>query len=192
MDKEPSFFRDYGRQVFWHWDAKLGYLVGLGSVVVLSSSTVARSRLNDLSASGVTVAALGLTFALTSMSLLSAIVDERMVQVLDGLERRQASRTYGLHGLLTAFRSVAVIGGLGVAFWLAVRAVSVDTLRGNGWDAAQVAAGSLAMMSTAWLLGALVGLVNTVAVLISGKAELIRQHDLQERPGERSGSERTA
>ncbi|HSH79345.1 MAG TPA: hypothetical protein VLA19_12535 [Herpetosiphonaceae bacterium] len=171
------FLADYARQVFWHWDAKLGYVVTMGTVGALSASTVARSRLDDLASSGVTVAALGLTFSLTSMSLISAIVDKRMVEVLDGLERKHGSRAFGLHGLLTAFRSVAVIGGTAVALWLVVRAVAVDDLRGNAWDASQVVLGGLATGATVWLLGGLVGLVHTVSVLIGGKAELIRQNE---------------
>ena len=187
-----TFLKDYGRQVFWQWDSKVGYLVMVGCVGTLSASTVARSRLNDLAVSGITVAALGLTFALTSMSLLSAIVDKRMVQVLDGLEERHGNRSYGLDGLLTAFRAVAVIGGAAVALWFAVRAVAVDELQGNGWDAPQVVLGGLAAGATAWLLGGLVGLVHTVSVLIGGKAELIRQHELPGSSGHRSAPEKSA
>lgn len=183
-----TFFRDYGRVVFWHWDARLGYVTVVASMILLIVSSVARSRLDALATSGVTVAALGLTFALTSLSLLSAVI-EPLVEVLDGLERRHGNRKYGLHGLTTAFRSVSVLGAVAVALWLLVRAVAVPELRGNGWDAAQVVLGGLAAGSTAWLLGALVGLVQTVSVLVSGKAELIRQ---RERTGRAQSGERNA
>lgn len=178
---DPGFLREYGRVVFWHWDAKVGFLTVGATAGLLTASPVARSRLDDLAASGITVSALGLTFALTSMSLLSAIVDPRMVEVLDGLERRAKSRTHGLHGLLTAFKSVAVLGALGVALWLAVRGVAVPVLRGDGWQAVRVVLGAAACGTTAWLLGALVGLVHTVSVLIAGKAQLIRQHEVRAR-----------
>ena len=192
MRKTKNFLREYGRDVFWHWDAKVGYATTAIAAVILAASPVARLRLNDVGASGVTVDALGLTFALTSMSLLSAIVDPRMVEVLDGLEKRHRRRAVGLHGLLTAFRSVAAIGACGVVLWMLARALSVRELSGNGWESAQVVIGALAAGATTWLLAALVSLVRTVAVLVSGKAALIRSTQAQDkeiRPAADSGSD---
>lgn len=201
-EKKPhpvaSFWRDYRQPVFFHWDAMIGYGATALAVAALSATEGARSRLYDITLPGITMAALGLTFSLAAMSFLSGIIDQRIVRVLDEMERREGNRSFGLHGLLVAFKSVAVLGALAVIFWFALRLTSAtevsdsgattSVLKGNAWDTVHVVLGALAIGTTVWLIGAIVSLVGVVATLISGKANLIRMHELN--PGAKADESR--
>ena len=188
-----SFWRDYRREVFGNSDAVLGYISVVGAFCLLTVSTVARARLDSVATSAVAVCALGLTFVLTSFSLLSAILDKNVVQVLDQIEQRKGNRRYGLHGLVTAFRSAAVIAAAGIILWLGVRGVTDDRLKGNGWDSAQVVLGALAVGLTVWLVVGIVQLIGIIATLLFGKAELLRQQERRDRVQSSGGTgERSA
>lgn len=184
-----TFWRDYRGEIFAHSDAILGYVTAIAALCLLTASPVARSRLDDLGSSAIAVCALGLTFVLTSLSLLSAILDTNVVQVLDSIEKRSGHRKYGLHGLVTAFRATAVIAAAGIIAWLAVRGISDSRLNGNGWETAKVLLGSLAIGLTVWLASAIVLLIGTIAQLLFGKAELLRQQDRRERKTQPGQSE---
>jgi hypothetical protein len=169
----PSFWTDYGRAIFWHSDSKAGYCVAAIAFVLLGVSEVARSRLGDLASSGVSVSALGLTFVLASISLLSGLLDPTAVRTMDRLEQKHG-RAYGLHGLVTAFKSSAIVGASGVISWLAVRAVAVPKLDGGGWEWLKVVLGGTSTGLTIWLVIGLVQLIGIVSTLVSGKAAFIR------------------
>lgn len=167
------FWAEYKQPIFWNWDAKLGYITAIVSWVLLTSGPAARETLLTLPASGITVAALALTFVLASTALLSAMLDEDLVDALDGLEERHGS-SFGLRGLIVAFRSTAAIAALTLMAWLTTQAVRTEALSGNGWETARVIAGGSAAGLTVWLVGAIIALVAIISVLVAAKAQLIR------------------
>lgn len=177
-----GFWAEYRGPVFWHYDAKLGYVTAVAAWVLLTSGPAARAALSSVAASGITVSALGLTFVLASLSLLSAMLNPDLVAVLDAMERRMGRPSFGLEGLVVAFRATAAVAALALGAWLFTQVAISPGLHGNGWEAAEVIFGGLAAGLTAWLAAALFGLVGIIATLVRGKAQLTRQRDEAPRP----------
>lgn len=185
-----AFLRDYKSPILWAVDAKLAYLTFLAALVVLAESPAARDRLNDLASSGISITALGLTFVLASMSLISGMLDINVVNALDKMEHDRG-RAYGLHGLVMAFRATAVIAAAGVLAWMTVRGVATSHLVHKGWGTARVVSGSAAVALTVWVVVGIVQLIGIVGTLVDGKATLLRQRARREQIGPGSG-ERSA
>jgi hypothetical protein len=82
-----TFMGGYARQILWSWDARLAYAGTAAGLSLLGASPPARANLDAVASSGVAVSALGLTFVLASMSLLSGLLDADVIEVLDGLEK---------------------------------------------------------------------------------------------------------
>lgn len=172
-DHKPLQFRSFCyRYLFLTKSALVAYVTfGVVLILALASETM-RDNLENVRPGAMSVAALGLTFVLASMSFLSGMLQPGIVRLLDTLRSIHGVER-GLVGILMTFRATAGIAAAAILSWLTLAGVQGLRLAGYGWMLRSVI-GSLALALTVWLVLGLLRLIKITSVMLRDKASSVR------------------